>query len=226
MQAFDEWVATFNARVVLVDNPDLVRATLTASWLLQMNVAEVVVLPVAPHEATETGPDRGLLAATPPDVPALEAGEAKARMDAGQLTVIDVDASSRYRAGHLPGATFALRSRLMGDVARIPGNGPILLTSADGVLAAFAAAELSAATERPISILRGGTAAWRAAGHPLEQGDGRRMHAMEDAWTSPYAYPTEAERFAAFRTYLGWEIDLIGQIKRDGTTRFRTYPAA
>ena len=42
VQAFDEWVATFNARIVLVDGPDAVRATLTASWLIQMNVGEVL----------------------------------------------------------------------------------------------------------------------------------------------------------------------------------------
>jgi hypothetical protein len=52
------------------------------------------------------------------------------------------------------------------------------------------------------------------------------LHPTEDAWTSPYAHEKEADRFAAFRTYLGWEIDLIGQIKRDDTTRFRTFPAA
>jgi rhodanese-related sulfurtransferase len=225
VQALDEWVATFNARIVLVDNPDAVRATSTASWLLQMNVGEVTVLPVAPAAATEKGPNKPALAVQPPEVAAIDPATARAQIDAGALTVVDLDPSARYQAGHIPGAYFALRSRLMGDVSRVPGKGQILLTSGDGALAAFAAVELDAATERQVLVQRGGTAAWRAAGFPLEKGADRLLHPMEDAWTSPYSHEKEADRFAAFRTYLGWEIDLIGQIERDGTTRFRTFPA-
>ena len=226
VQAFDEWVATFNSRIVLVDGLDAVRATLTASWLMQMNVGEVYVMPVAPERATEKGSDKGVLAAKPPAGSAIDPTMAKVQIDAGTLTVVDLASSARFKTGHVPGAHFALRSRLMGDVSKIPGRGPIMLTSDDGTLAAFAAVELDAATERPVSILKGGTAAWKSAGLPLEKGTEPALHPMEDAWTSPYAYEKEADRFAAFRTYLGWEIDLIGQIKRDGTTRFRTFPAA
>ena len=49
---------------------------------------------------------------------------------------------------------------------------------------------------------------------------------MEDTWASPYALPTEAERFAGFQAYLDWEIGLVEQLKRDGTTRFRMFPRA
>lgn len=224
VQAFDEWVATFNARIVLADGPDCVRATLTASWLTQMNVGDVYVLPVAPSDATEMGPEQVPLAQTPPDVPTMPPEAAKAQLASGALTVIDLDASARYKAGHIPGAHFALRSRLMGDVARIPGSGPILLTSQEGWLAAFTAVELDAATERDVVVLQGGTVAWRTAGYPLETGAGRALHPMEDAWASPYSFETQEERFAAFRTYLGWEIDLVDQIRKDGTTRFRTFP--
>ena len=226
VQAMDEWVATFNSRIVLVDGPDAVRATLTASWLIQMNVGEVYVLPVdLAYAATEQDMDRPVLGASVPEVPSLSPADAKSLIDAGTVTVLDVEASPQYRSGHLPGAHFALRSRLTSDVARLPGTAALLLTSEDAMLAAFAADELRHATGRAISILRGGTAAWRATGLPLEKGAGRQLHPMEDTWASPYHAATEAERFAGFRTYLDWEIGLIPQLERDGTTRFRTFPA-
>lgn len=230
VQALDEWVATFNARLVLVDNRDATRATLTASWLIQMNVGEVYVLPLDPAgEGFEQGPGRPPLAQVLPEVAALDPAAAKPLLDAGRLTAIDLSSSANYKSGHAPGAIFALRSRLTSDVARLPGNHPpgqgaLLLISEDGALAAFAAAELAQATGRPISILRGGTSAWRTAGLPLETGAGRQMHPMEDAWASPYSRATQAERFAAFQTYLDWEIGLVAQLARDGTTRFRTFP--
>lgn len=226
VQALDEWVATFNSRVVLVDGPDAVRATLTASWLIQLNVTEVYVLPVdLAKVATETGMDRPVIAGPIPEVAMLSPAEAKAALDAGELTVLDVEASTQFRSGHLPGAHFALRSRLTSDVARLPGKGPLLITSEDGALAAFAAEELSRATERTVSALRGGTSAWRAAGLPLEKGTGSQVHPMEDTWASPYHASTEAERFAGFRAYLDWEIGLVPQLERDRTTRFKTFPA-
>ena len=167
------------------------------------------------------------LAGVPPQVPLLDAADAKTRIDAGQLTVIDLSPSARYRTGHIQGAHFALRARLTSDVARLPGGrAPILLVSADGALAAFATAELSTATERPVSCLRGGMAAWQAAGLPVESGAGHAVHPMEDAWASPYAAARQEERFAAFKTYLDWEIGLIPQLARDRTARFRTFPPA
>jgi rhodanese-related sulfurtransferase len=79
VQAMDEWVATFNARIVLVDGLDATRATLTASWLIQMNVGEVYVLPVdVAAVKLETGADKPILAAPPPEVALLDAATAKA----------------------------------------------------------------------------------------------------------------------------------------------------
>ena len=59
------------------------------------------------------------------------------------ITVIDLDFSRRYVQGHIPGAWFAIRSRLADAVAKFPAVA-IVLTSPDGRLAALAAAELSA----------------------------------------------------------------------------------
>ncbi len=55
VQATDAYMATLNARVVLVDS-DGVRARMTASWLKQMGLAEVYVLDRA-EGLVETGPE-------------------------------------------------------------------------------------------------------------------------------------------------------------------------
>ncbi len=73
------------------------------------------------------------------------------------------------RLGHIPGAHFVLRSRFAEDLPRLPGSGPITLTSPDGATAAFAADAAAAAGARPVRLLAGGTAAWIAAGLPLER---------------------------------------------------------
>ncbi len=104
-----------------------------------------------------------------------------------------------------------------------PARGAIILASGDGVLAAFAANDLAKFTGRPVSILTGGTAAWRDAGLPLERGTNRFIHPPEDVARNAYqAKP--AERFDAFREYLDWEKSLVAQLDRDGTTAFRTFP--
>ena len=53
VQETDAHVATWGARIVLVDN-DGVRATMTASWLKQMGWSDVAVLTAGPPEGDET----------------------------------------------------------------------------------------------------------------------------------------------------------------------------
>ena len=43
MQGRDDFIGTQHGRVVLVDDPDGVRATVTASWLVQIGLDEVFV---------------------------------------------------------------------------------------------------------------------------------------------------------------------------------------
>ena len=78
--------------------------------------------------------------------------------------------SRQHRQGHIPGAWFAIRARLAEALDKLPAQGDLVLTSEDGRVARFAAAELR--TRRPVKLLTGGTAAWKAAGLPLETGMG------------------------------------------------------
>lgn len=219
VQKTDAFVGTRNARIVLVDDTG-VRATMTASWLIQMGVGEVFVLADGIAGAT--------LAAGPhqPEVPGLDApvdaiGPAElARLQArGGAVVIDLATSLEHRAGHVPGAWFAIRAQLDEALARLPPAEILVLTSPDGVLARLAAPELAALAGAGVRVLAGGTAAWRAAGHPLETGLVRLASPADDVYWRPYDRQDGVA--TAMADYLAWEQGLVAQIARDGTARFR-----
>jgi rhodanese-related sulfurtransferase len=212
VQASDEYVGVRNARVVLVD-PDLVRAIMTASWLNQMGWNDVYVLEDA--ELTETGPRKPRIPGTPPwqSVAAIPEGAA----------VLDLSTSLRFRQRHIPGAWWAVRSRLHEAKEKIPQEKLLVLTSEDGVLAHLAAPEAQALwPQAQVRVLEGGNAAWFAAGKPVASGVERATTALDDVWYRPYDHASGFEKHA--REYLEWEVALVEQIKRDPTIRFRAYP--
>jgi 3-mercaptopyruvate sulfurtransferase SseA len=93
------------------------------------------------------------------------------------------------------------------------------LTSCDGALARYAAADLAALTDRPLAILLGGTAAWEAAGLPIERGVVSAAEDVDDVYKRPYEGTDNAA--AAMQAYLEWEFGLVAQLARDGTHGFR-----
>ncbi|KPF92988.1 sulfurtransferase [Rhodopseudomonas sp. AAP120] len=217
VQATDEWVGVRHAHLVLFDD-DGVRATLAASWLIQMGWRNVYVLPGPFEGELETGarlprrpplPNHGLPTLTPQALAA----------ELAQWTVIDLAPSPRHAAGHIPGAWFAARARLAEALSVLPGEGQLALTSWDGVLAQFTAGELRALTDRPIALLGGGTQAWEAAGPPLERGITHAAHTVDDVYKRPYEGTDNAA--AAMQAYLDWEFGLVDQLARDGTHGFR-----
>jgi 3-mercaptopyruvate sulfurtransferase SseA len=107
----------------------------------------------------------------------------------------------------------------MDDAARLPASPLYVLTSSDGVVARLAADELSAATGVDVRVLVGGTAAWRAAGRPLEAGAERLASRTDDVALKAFERTDNPE--AAMREYLQWEVGLVEQVRRDGTLRFR-----
>jgi rhodanese-related sulfurtransferase len=210
VQATDQYIGTLGARIVLVDDKE-VRAVMTASWLKQMGWRDVFVL-VAGGEERGRGP-APVIGPLPPSGLAVEAKELSARLARNDATVIDLSLSPAYRRGHIPGAWFAIRSRLKRALAKVPINGELILTSEDGVIAGFAAAEARA----PARYLSGGNAAWQAEGFPLST-DARMADEPLDYWPKPYERAGDAK--AAMNEYLAWEVDLLPRIARDGTTRF------
>ena len=220
VQETDSHIATWGARVVLVDDNG-VRATMTASWLKQMGWLDVAVLAAGPADSDwETGAyvprALGLEAASTPYIDAVNLHD---RLAAGNVTVIDLDLSKRYVQGHIPGAWFAIRSRFSAALPKLPSHQAIVLTSLDGTLAALAAAELQAVASAPVVALVGGTQAWVQAGLPLEMGAIRMADQADDMFLSPRERGQNRED--AMREYLAWEINLVNDMANDDDHRFR-----
>ena len=224
IQATDTFLAVRHAAVVLVDDEGS-RATTTAAWLVQMGWRDVFVLEHAFEDATlERGPVRDIVAGLQGiDVPLLSAQELSDLLQSGSAAVADLATSLRYAEGHIPGAWHVVRSRLSENLARIPNAKRLVFTSTDGdTLARFAAADAKALTSLPIAVLEGGTASWTAAGFPLEKGTGRFTGAADDMmWKA--LDRSAAEREAAIREYLTWEIDLVNATYSDPDFGFRRY---
>jgi rhodanese-related sulfurtransferase len=223
IQALDTYVAVRNARLVLIDG-DGARANMTASWLIQMGVKDVSVLTDglnAPDLVVGDDPRvvAGLGEATCTFIRATELNHA---LDKKQVTVIDLASSIEHREGHIPGALFAVRSRLASAVADIPLADSVVLTSPDGVLARLAAPELARLTTKAVSVLEGGTTAWVKAGFTLAKGAASIAGEPDDVWYRPYDRDDNIER--AMQAYLDWEIGLSAQIARDGDARFAATP--
>jgi len=224
VQAWDRYVAVLGARIVLVDD-DGVRATMTASWLIQMGWPEVYVL----ENALDGQPlVRG---AHKPKIYGLDAAAAETvtvegleRMIADKVcVVIDLADSLTYRDGHIPGAWFAVRARLKDSIKKIPDARYTVLTSPDGVLAQLAAPELRA-MGRHVAVLVDGTEAWKAARKDMQTGFTNMADETNDVWYRPYDMDDAQE--GAMKQYLSWEINLVNQLERDGTTRFKKFPQA
>ena len=214
VQATDEYIGVRNSRVVLVD-PAGVRSVMTASWLVQMGWNDVFVL-----EPEKNGDVPHLFETGPRTRPVIK--EWATVESPGGATVIDFSTSLRFRASHVPGAWWAVRSRLADARARIGAANDLVLTSEDGVLAHLAAPEAAALwPEAKVSVLRGGNTAWKAAGGALETGIDRATTTLDDVWYKPYDHGANAEKHA--RDYLEWEVALVEQIKRDPTIRFRAF---
>ncbi|MGD0559260.1 MAG: rhodanese-like domain-containing protein [Streptosporangiaceae bacterium] len=198
VQETDRYAPVRGALVVLAEDGGG-RAAMTASWLAQMNWEVAVV----PSGDGETG---GWVPARPPAPTVRTASPA----EVARSTVIDVDSSPRYLAGHLPGAAWALR----GDLPRFAREG-VVLTSSDGYLAAWAASDLG----DDVAILAGGTDGWARSGRGLESGGGELLSEPVDVYRRPYE-GTDVDP-AVMQAYLDWEYGLVGQLERDGTHGFR-----
>ncbi len=225
VQETETWVATLGGRIVLIDDA-MVRAVLTASWLVQSGWGEVAVLD-APFEgrSLEQGPWRRTMPAIAEAAHDQVSPEGlRAMLEAGEAVVVDLAPSAEHEMGHVPGAWYAVRAHFPTTLAKLPGAGAIVLTSPDGILARLAAPEASELTARAVKVLAGGTHAWRTAGGALEEGLPNMADARNDAWLRPYQQPGDVEE--RMRAYLTWEGNLVAQIARDGDHRFRLFPEA
>ncbi len=222
VQATDRYVGTLGARIVVACDTGT-RAIMTASWLHQLGWEVHVLDRALDDQALVTGPEpvRVIgLGAIACDY--IDPVQLKSRLDRGDAVVIDLDTSLRYRAGHVPGAIWAIRGRLDRVLAKLAGATTIVLTSSDGVLARLAIPELAKLAPLDLRVLLGGTRGWKAEGLALESGNTNLADETIDLWYRPYDKQSNVEQ--AMKGYLNWEVDLVAQVARDGDTRFRLSP--
>ena len=219
-----DWFAPVRGALVVLAGDGGGRAAMTASWLAQMGW-EAAVLEEGgagpAGEAGETGPWAPAWPA-PPEC-RWPSGSGRALAPKRRAAVIDVDSSPRFLAGHVPGAAWALRGDLSrAGLAERPGRPerppPLVLTSADGMLARFAAAGVRPGPGTRVVVLAGGTAGWAASGRPLQSGPGRMLSPQVDVYRRPYE-GTGVDP-GAMQAYLDWEYGLVTQLERDGTHGF------
>jgi rhodanese-related sulfurtransferase len=224
VQATESYLGTRGARVVLVDD-DGVRATMTASWLIQMGWREICVLRDGLRGELESGPQRLEVLGLDDDVieAALEPITLGRMTESDAVRILDLADSRTYAAGHVPGAWWLTRARLEEDLAQVPPAPAYVLTSPDGTLARLALADVGRLISAPVQVLAGGTEAWRAAGLELQTGTDRLAGAPDDVvYLRPYDRPPE-QAAQAMREYLRWETTLVSQLERDGTLPFQSW---
>jgi rhodanese-related sulfurtransferase len=215
VQATDQYVGTLGARIVLIDEAE-VRAVMTASWLRQMGWADVFVLAEAGRDTAR--PATPILGAPPPPELRIDCAGLAELIARREATIVDLSLSRDYLKVHIPGAWFAIRSRLAAALAKIALPDTLVLTSEDGVVADLAAPEAAALVDRPVRALAGGNAAWQAAGQALTAADPRMADDAVDTWLKPYERPNDTSK--AMREYLAWEVDLLARVERDGSANF------
>ncbi|GHD48403.1 thiosulfate sulfurtransferase [Thalassobaculum fulvum] len=226
VQATDLYLPVRNARVVLVDDKR-VRADMTGSWLAQLGWKDVYVLESG-LEGQEIASGRYVSPAlgleSLPACASIAPAEAKRRMDAGSAVLLDLARSLDYRDRHPEGAWWACRTAIAGNLSKIPDGAALVLTAPEASLARLTAADL-ADCGREVLLLDGGSAAWEAAGLPLQSGMTAVLSEPQDTYLRPYDRTNRAEIEKAMNDYLTWEIALVEQIKKAGGLSFRHYPA-
>ena len=211
VQATDEWIGVRGARIVLYDT-DGVRARMTASWLVQLGW-DVYVLRESSVVPDNISVPRGL-SWRYPKTGAITIEKLRTLTNA---TVVDLARSPSYRKGHIPGAWFASGPELARDLRAAGGDGPIVLTSPDGEIAAMNLEHAQEPISQQVFYLVGGTAAWVAAGEPLET-ECRWLSQPIDVYKRPYEGTSNARK--DMQAYLDWEHGLVAQLANDGVSCF------
>lgn len=222
LQAIDVHAPVWNARIVLIDEPSLVRARQTAYWLGQLGSFEVGIiaqpeLPGALVQGALPAPVRHALHA---QISVLDVARLATALAGGEPpTVIDLSLSPAYRKAHIPGSRWALRSQLPSLLATLGADRPVVLTCEDGRLSRVAAEYLVA--EQPglatrLCFLEGGNQAWQGVAQPTDSwavNGPEDVAQFVDVWTPPQQ--TIGDMLGAVKKYLNWEVNLLEQLARD-----------
>jgi rhodanese-related sulfurtransferase len=214
VQRADDFMAVRNGKIIFVSQQSA-RAVMAAYWYGRMGFPDVAVLRegiagwAESGNELERGPAQGEplgFAAARDRLKLLAAKESRALLNDASARILDVGASSDYKDAHLPRAIWISRGWLELKLpAMVPDRSAALLISCrDGRQSVFAASALTAIGYGNVSVLEGGTDAWRAAGYETESG-------LLSCWSEPndvVLSPSVTGDKAAMRRYLDWEVQL------------------
>ncbi len=212
VQRMDDFIALRGAPIVLVGEGEA-PASLTATWLIRMGCQDVSVLAGGLGRWTAEG--GSLHVGNETTLPlGWEQVRRSARMvslsklpqwlaDEPDIQLLDVDHSANFRKGHIAGAQWLPRAWLEQRIHHaVPClRTTVVLVSADGRQACYAAATMADLGYENVWVLDGGSKAWTAAGMPIEkEGIGHQ----NDELLPPYKRGVKA-----MHDYIHWETQLI-----------------
>ncbi len=100
----------------------------------------------------------------------LTAAEAWARVQRGELVLVDVRGASEYQSGHVPGARHIPLGALPSRAPELPRDRPVALHCQGGTRSPIAVSVLRSAGFENVFDVSGGLDEWRRAGLPVEDG--------------------------------------------------------
>jgi rhodanese-related sulfurtransferase len=213
IQATDQWVGVRGARLLLIDG-ETVRAPVVAAWLRQLGHEAAVLEGGATAAAAYDWPR---VASAPPMAAPKPMAAGEAAGD-GRLRIVDLRPSMAYRKGHVAGAVWSIRPRILEAAGH--RDGAVLLVADDAGVAALAARDLADAGLADVRVLQGGFEAWRAAGLPVQATPDRPA----DEECIDFIFHThlrhDGSREAA-QAYLAWEVALPDQLDAQERGAFR-----
>ena len=215
VQAIDRWVGTRGARLVLVDDHGI-RATMTAHWLKQMGWDVSVLDRALDGGQLEQGPGEAPMP-TLPAAAIVTPAEAAALLGEGAEAIV-LGPSAAFRVSHPPGAVWTIRPRLPRLPTRILERRRIVIFADDVAVAKLAMADLAELSEAQVAIVDGGVAAWRAAGFSMAetQDDPPDSERIDFIFWNHDRHDSSDSSRRAMQNYLQWELDLPGEVEKDG----------
>ncbi len=100
-------------------------------------------------------------------IPQITVHQLKAKLDAGEISVLDVRQPAEWAAGHIPGAAFITGGELPARLDDVP-DVPVIATVCGSGYRSSVASSLLAATGHTVINVLGGMTAWNNARYPTQ----------------------------------------------------------
>lgn len=100
-------------------------------------------------------------------IPQITVHQLKAKLDAGEITVLDVRQPAEWAAGHIPGAVFITGGELPARLDDVPDAPVVATVCGSGYRSSVASSLLAGAGHTAINVL-GGMTAWNNARYPTQ----------------------------------------------------------